>query len=182
MTVVPCTITRAREIIRLHHRHNRPPVGGLFALAAELDGELVGVAMVGRPVARMLQDRFTAEVTRTCTLPSAPKGAVSFLYAACRRVAFALGYRKLITYTLASESGASLRGAGWQMEAELKPRAGWDTPSRRRAAGTVDNTAKRRWAASVPETPQKPSLSEMKGGRHEQESHDSRGVQDSLGI
>jgi hypothetical protein len=117
-------------------------------MAAELDGETIGVAIVGRPVARALQDGFTAEVTRTCTLPGAPKGAVSFLYSACRRAAFALGYRKLITYTLASESGASLRGAGWQMEMELKPRPGWDAPSRKRGEGTVDNVAKRRWAAT----------------------------------
>ena len=147
MKIVPCTIKRAREIVREYHRHNRPPVSGIFAIAAELDGKLVGVAIVGRPVARRLQNGFIAEVTRTCTLPSAPKGAVSFLYAACRRAAFALGYRKLITYTLQSESGASLRGAGWQMELKLKPRAGWDTPSRRRANGTVDGVAKLRWSA-----------------------------------
>ncbi len=145
MMVVPCTIQRAREIVRVHHRHNRPPVSGLFALAAELDGELVGVAIVGRPVARALQDGKTAEVTRTCTLPGAPKGAVSFLYAACRRAAHALGYREIITYTLATESGASLRGAGWQMELELRPRSEWNTPARKRGPGTVDHVTKRRW-------------------------------------
>jgi hypothetical protein len=89
MKVIPCTISRAKEIVREHHRHNRPPVSGLFALAAELDGVMIGVAIVGRPVARRLQDGITAEVTRTCTLPGAPKGTVSFLYSACRRVAWA---------------------------------------------------------------------------------------------
>jgi hypothetical protein len=158
MKVIPCTIKRAREIVRDYHRHNRPPVSGLFALAAELSGEIIGVAIVGRPIARGLQDGFTAEVTRTCTLPCAPKGAVSFLYAACRRAAFALGYRKLITYTLQSESGASLCGAGWQMELELKPRSGWDTPSRRRAKGTVDGVAKLRWSV----------LKSQEGGRDDE--------------
>jgi len=149
MKVVPCTITRAKEIVSEYHRHNRPPVSGLFALAAESDGKTIGVAIVGRPIARGLQDGFTAEVTRTCTLPDAPKGTVSFLYSASRRAAHALGYRKVITYTLQSESGAALRGAGWQLELELKPRPGWDTPSRHRETGTVDNIGKRRWSACL---------------------------------
>ena len=153
MKVIPCTISRAKEIVREHHRHNRPPVSGLFALAAELDGVMIGVAIVGRPVARRLQDGITAEVTRTCTLPGAPKGTVSFLYSACRRVAFSLGYRKVITYTLASESGASLRGAGWQMELELKPSRPWNVPSRHREPGTTDGLAKRRWSTRYPGAP-----------------------------
>jgi len=151
MKVIPCTISRAREVVRFHHRHNRPPVSGLFAIAAEMDGEMIGVAIVGRPVARKLQDGFTAEVTRTCTLPVAPKGTVSFLYAACRRAAFAIGYRKLITYTLQSESGASLRGAGWQLELNLAPSRPWNVPSRPRKPGTVDGVAKTRWSVSAPE-------------------------------
>ena len=149
MKVIPCSIQRAREIVREYHRHNRPPLSGLFALGAELDGVWIGVAIVGRPVARKLQDGFTAEVTRTCTITGAPKGTVSFLYAACRSAAFALGYLKVITYTLASESGASLRGAGWQLELELKPRSPWDTPARPRMSGTVDRVAKRRWSVSA---------------------------------
>lgn len=149
MKVVPCTIQRAKEIVRQYHRHNKPPVSGLFAIGAAHEGKLIGVAIVGRPVARALDDGETAEVTRTCTLPGAPKGAVSFLYAACRRAARTHGYSKVITYTLQSESGASLRGAGWQMELELKPRSGWDTPARRREAGTVDNTAKLRWGVAT---------------------------------
>ncbi len=147
MNVVPCTISRAREVVRIHHRHNRPPVSGLFAIAAEANGELVGVAIVGRPVSRVLDDGRTAEVTRVCTLPDAPKGACSFLYAACRRAALTHGFKRLITYTLATESGASLRGAGWQMEMELRPRSEWSTPARRRERGTVDHVAKRRWRA-----------------------------------
>lgn len=149
MKVVPCTISRAREVVRAYHRHNRPPVSGLFAIAAEAEGRMVGVAIVGRPVARALQDGFTAEVTRTCTLPGAPKGTVSFLYAACRRAAHTLGYRDVITYTLQSESGASLRGAGWQMELELRARSEWSTPARPREKGTVDRVAKKRWRATA---------------------------------
>lgn len=157
MTLALCTITDAKRFIAQYHRHNRPPVSALFALALEHDGEVVGVATVGRPVARMLQDGRTVEVTRTCTKPGAPKGAVSKLYSLCARAAFALGWQRCVTYTLQSESGASLRGAGWQMELELPATAGWTRPSR--AAGrdlkpllkdilppdATDGVAKRRW-------------------------------------
>ena len=146
MKVVPLTIKRANEIISEYHRHNRPTSGGLFAIGAMNDDELVGAAIVGRPVARMLDNQFTAEVTRTCTTPTAPKNTTSFLYGACRRIAFSMGYKKVITYTLQTESGASLRGAGWQMELELKPRSGWNTPSRPRRGLATDNVGKIRWA------------------------------------
>jgi hypothetical protein len=147
LNVVPLTIKRANEVVGEYHRHNKPTSGGLFAIGALHNGELVGAAIVGRPVARHLDNKFTAEVTRTCVMPSAPKNTTSFLYGACRRIAFSMGYEKVITYTLQTESGASLRGAGWQMELELAPRSGWDTPSRRRKPGTVDGVGKRRWCS-----------------------------------
>ena len=122
---VPMTITAAKEHVRMHHRHNKPPAGGLFAIGVSDGEKLVGVAIVGRPIARRLDDGSTCEVTRCCVIDGAPKGACSFLYARAWRAAKAIGYRKLITYTLQSESGASLRGAGWKVAAQL--RAG--TPS-----------------------------------------------------
>ncbi len=149
MKVVPLTIKRANEIVSEYHRHNLPTSGGLFAIGAMEGEELMGVAIVGRTVARMLDNQFTAEVTRTCTIPTAPRNTTSFLYGACRRIAQMMGYKKVITYTLQSESGASLRGAGWQMELELPARSGWDTPVRPRRKGTVENTAKRRWIAKL---------------------------------
>lgn len=154
MTLRPCTMTDAKVFIAKHHRHNRPSLGGIFALALEHEGEIVAVAMVGRPVARMLCDGKTVEVTRACTSPAAPKGAVSKLYSHCARAAHALGWTRCITTTLTTESGASLRGAGWQMELEIPATAGWDRPSRRRGAlplfddpRNVDGIAKRRWVA-----------------------------------
>jgi L-amino acid N-acyltransferase YncA len=96
-----------------HHRHHQPPQGGIFAVAVS-DGEKVrGVAIVGRPVARMASDGWTAEVTRVCT--DGARNACSMLYRAAWRACRAMGYRKLITYTLAQEGGASLRGAGFQL-------------------------------------------------------------------
>jgi len=147
MSIVPCTITDAKRFIALHHRHNRPPVSALFAIGLEHDGELIGVATVGRPVARNLDNGRVVEVTRTCVVDGAPLGAVSKLYAACRRAAGVLGWEKCYTYTLVSESGASLRGAGWQLELEIPARPGWDRPGRPRKPGTVDGVAKRRWVA-----------------------------------
>ena len=85
--------------------------GHKFSIGCAKDGELVGVAIVGRPVSRYLDDGWTLEVNRLCT--TGEKNACSILYAASARAAKAMGYRKIITYTLDSESGSSLRAAGW---------------------------------------------------------------------
>lgn len=129
MTIVPCTVKDAAVYIRAHHRHHRAPTGGLFALAVEHEGSMRGVAVVGRPVARALADGRTAEVTRLCT--DGTPNACSMLYGAAWRAARALGYRRLVTYTLASEPGASLRGAGWTLIGEAGG-GSWSRPSRPR--------------------------------------------------
>lgn len=113
-------LSEAMDLVTNFHRHNKAPSGGLFCLGVSDGGRLVGVAIVGRPVARKLDDCQTAEVTRCCVLEDAPKGTCSFLYARAWQAAKALGWRKMITYTLQAESGASLRGAGWKVVAELK--------------------------------------------------------------
>jgi hypothetical protein len=106
------TITEAKAYVARVHRHHRPPVSGLFAVGCALGEEVVGVAVVGRPVARMLDDGWTAEVTRVAT--NGTPNACSVLYGACWRAARALGWRKLITYTLPEEGGASLRASNWR--------------------------------------------------------------------
>lgn len=113
LTLQPVTFAEACAFVRTHHRHHEPPVGWLFGCAVNDGGTVVGVAMVGRPVARMLQDGYTAEVTRLCT--DGTPHAASMLYGACWRAAKALGYRRLITYILADEPGTSLRAAGWRL-------------------------------------------------------------------
>jgi hypothetical protein len=102
----------AQSFIARHHRHNIPSISSIFNVGLEQDGELVGVAMVGLPKARKLMDGETLEVTRTC-VSGEVKNANSMLYGACARAAAALGWGQLITYTLPSESGASLKAAGW---------------------------------------------------------------------
>lgn len=116
LRVVPVTVKAAKLYVARWHRHHDPPQGGLWALGAVRDdvADLCGVAIVGRPVARSLQDGFTCEVIRLATDES--RNACSFLYGAVRRAAQVLGYRRCITYTLARESGASLRGCGADAE------------------------------------------------------------------
>lgn len=111
MRITPITLREASAFVEKHHRHHKPPQGALFAIAASEGDQVVGVAIVGRPVARLANDGWTAEVTRLCTIGN--KNACSMLYGASWRAARAMGYRKLITYTLPEEGGASLRGAGW---------------------------------------------------------------------
>lgn len=116
LRLAPISLREANAFVLRHHRHHRPVVGHKVALACVRADtcEVVGVAILGRPVARHLDDGETIEVTRVATDGTA--NACSFLYGAARRAARALGYRRVITYTLPEESGASLRGAGWVLD------------------------------------------------------------------
>lgn len=149
LQAVPITLREASAFVRNFHRHNKAPQGAVFAVGASDGDRLVGVAIVGRPVARALDNSETAEVLRCCVIEDAPKGACSFLYARCWKACKAIGWRRLITYTLQSESGSSLRGAGWKVVAELSARAesGWaNRPGREWQA--VVGQAKLRWEAA----------------------------------
>ena len=151
--ISPTTISDAKAFVELYHRHNKPPVGGLFAVAADEGALRVGVAIVGRPVARRVQNGTTAEITRVCVREDAPKGTNSALYAACWRAARALGWLRLITYTLQEESGASLRGAGFRRVKDLPAnRPGMWMTREGRAAQDVVGLAKVLWeqTAGVP--------------------------------
>ena len=143
---MPITLTEAIAFVANFHRHNKAPRGGLFAVGCSDGNRLIGVAIVSRPVARALDDGETAEVVRCCVLADAQKGACSFLYSRCWQAARALGWRSLITYTLQVESGASLRGAGWNVVAQLKPRdaGGWQSRPGREWQAVVGQ-AKLRW-------------------------------------
>jgi len=144
LSIVPMTLREARAFVSAHHRHHRAPQGGLFAIGCAANDQIVGVAIVGKPVARMLADGWTAEVTRLCTIGA--HNACSMLYGACWRAARALGWRRLVTYTLPEEGGASLRAAGWRVVAETGG-GSWDRPSRPRV-DTHPTQAKLRWEAA----------------------------------
>jgi len=148
--VRPITRDAANAFIRQHHRHGRKVVGHKFALAGYCNGVLFGVVMVGRPTSRVLQQQdnqgLVAEITRLCVAPDAPRNACSFLYGAARRVWQTMGGTKIITYTLQRESGDSVRGAGFTIEAMVAPRghvSGWGYRGRNDDA--VYDEPKLRW-------------------------------------
>lgn len=129
LQTMPMDLEGANEFVERHHRHHKPVVGHKFSIGAALDGELVGVVIVGRPVARRRDDGETLEVTRLCS--TGEKNVCSFLYGAAARAAFALGYRRIGTYIRSDEPGISLTAAGWRMIGETPGRS-WSVPSRPR--------------------------------------------------
>jgi hypothetical protein len=127
--IAPVSLANANAFVEAHHRHHKKVVGHKFSIGLYLGDALRGVAIVGRPVSRHRDDGFTLEVNRCCT--DGIDNGCSMLYGAARRAAFAMGYRKLITYTLADESGSSLNGAGWKCLGERRG-GSWSVPSRPR--------------------------------------------------
>ena len=142
--VVPMELADANAFVVRHHRHHGAVRGHKFSQGVVTsDGQLRGVAITGRPNARSLQDGWTLEVTRVAT--DGCKDASSALYGAAARAVFALGYRKVVTYNLKSESGTSLKAAGYRVVAEVKGRS-WSCQSRPRVdKTTVQLQDKLRW-------------------------------------
>jgi hypothetical protein len=135
LLAVPLKLKEANAFVDNFHRHNKPVQGARFAIGAEWDGLLVGVAIVGRPVQYKLDGNRTAEVLRVCTdgVDRTTKdrhgeehtlAVCSFLYQRCWQAWRAMGGTRLITYTLESEPGSSLKGAGWRVVAEVPPSSG----------------------------------------------------------
>jgi hypothetical protein len=145
LVVVPMTLAEANAFIAAHHRHHKPAVGHLFSVGAAESEDVVGVAVVGRPVSRMLDDGWTAEVTRLATDGS--RNACSFLYGACWRAAKAIGYKKIVTYTLPEEGGASIRAAGWTCIGEAGG-GSWSRKTRPRV-DTHPTQVKIRWEQTI---------------------------------
>ena len=114
MRIVPITLKAANAFVSDYHRHHKPSVGHKFSIGLNEDGKLIGVAIMGRPVARGSDDGFTIEVARLCT--NGTKNACSMLYQAAARSSKELGYRKIQTYILQIEAGTSLKASGWKLE------------------------------------------------------------------
>lgn len=159
LALCPVTIREARHFVGEHHRHHQPPQGGLFAVAVSCQRTgvagtvstmpfIIGVAIVGRPVAPGRQDGYTAEVTRLCVLEGFPN-ACSMLYGASWRAARSLGYRRIGTYIRKDEPGTSLKAAGWRLIAEIAARS-WEksNPSRPRVDKT-EIVQRQLWEASA---------------------------------
>lgn len=129
LQIVPVSLEDANLFVARFHRHHKPVVGHKFSIGVSRDAELAGVCIVSRPVSRHRQDGFTLEVSRCCT--DGTRNACSMLYRAAWRAAAAIGYKKLITYTLPEEGGASLRGAGFKFVG-INRGGSWNVPSRPR--------------------------------------------------
>ncbi|MBO2608229.1 XF1762 family protein [Shewanella algae] len=131
--VRPISIKEANAFIKEHHRHHRPTIRncGKWALAA-VDGlgSTVGVMIAGNPVSATYMDGLTIEITRLCVKEKAPKGTCSFLLSRCCKIWAEMGGERVITYTLDSESGASLKGAGWKNVGTVKPHKRWQNKSK----------------------------------------------------
>lgn len=112
LEIVPVTLAEANAFVDRYHRHHKPVTGHKFSVGVADGEKIVGVAIVGRPVSRYLDDGWTLEVTRCCT--DGTRNACSMLYGAAWRAAKAMGYKKVVTYILQSENGASLRASGYK--------------------------------------------------------------------
>lgn len=141
----PISLREAAAWIDKNHRHHKAPQGMKFAIAAEVAGETRGVIVVGRPVARGHDPAAVAEITRCCTIGD--PNLCTFLYGAAARASEAMGYARIVTYTLESEGGASLRAAGFRHDG-LTAGGSWDTPARRRSdKAPIDR--KKRWVRDL---------------------------------
>jgi hypothetical protein len=144
-------LAEANALVESWHRHHKPAVGHRFSIGVMDDeGVLHGAAIIGRPVARMVSSRDVAEVTRLVT--DGTKNACSLLYAASARMAAAGGYKRIQTYILGDETGASLRAAGWTYEGETGG-GDWNRPSRGDRRTDQPMTIKGRWSKTLSERP-----------------------------
>jgi hypothetical protein len=144
LTVCEVTLEEANAYVAQHHRHSLPTVGHKWSIAAVADEHIVGVAIIGRPVNRVLDDGWTMEALRVCT--TGHPNACSFLYGASWRIVKAHGYLHVVTYVKDDETAASVRAAGWLVEGTTKGRE-WDTPARPRERGKREVSNRRRYGA-----------------------------------
>lgn len=154
-TIKPISLKTANQYIEQNHRHHKAVQGHKFSEGLYDGDNLIGVAICGRPVSRYMDNGDTLEVTRLCTMGD--KNACSMLYSACARIAREMGYKKIITYILKSEHGASLKASGWKYEAD-SPGGSWTCKSRPREVtmytlfGNVEKYSteeKERWAKEL---------------------------------
>ena len=143
-TIRPIHLRKANAFVKAHHRHNGGVQGAKFAISLlDEQGELIGVGIAGRPVGRILDDGLTLEITRVCVLPD-HKNASSMIYGRLIKIGKGFGYKRIITYTLATESGASLRAVG-AIPSAVVTGGGWNRKGRTRQEQPIYEEKKIRW-------------------------------------
>lgn len=142
LQIVPLELREANQKVADWHRHHKPVQGHRFSIGAMDNGELVGAAIVGRPVARLVNSKEVVEITRLVT--NGHKNVCSFLYSAAARIAREMGYKKIQTYILDTENGTSLTASGWTCEGVgFGGGTGWQNRPGRRMDQPVSK--KKRW-------------------------------------
>ena len=141
--VIPLTLKEANQLVSQWHRHHKPVVGCRFCIGAANGLDLVGAAICGRPISRMVCHQSVLEVTRLVT--NGNPNACSFLYGACARIAKEMGFQKIQTYVLEEELGTSLKAAGWKFEA-LTGGGNWNHPGRKGRRTDQPLGRKQRWS------------------------------------
>lgn len=148
LRLVPISLDVANEHVAAWHRHNDPVVQCIYRVGVADDkGVLRAVAIVENPKARGNADGDTVEITRVAS--DGTKNACSMLYGACARAAFALGYRRVITYIQGDEPGTSLAASGYRLIASRPARKGWDTVSRPRDNSTYRSVQRQLWEVAA---------------------------------
>lgn len=165
---VPYDSRAKRYLTASDHYLDNPPPGALFAIGVRdganglFDepigvGELLGLCVVGRPVARALaQDGSVGEVTRLHLRVGLPHGTASSVLRRAGEVARARGMRALIAYhDRTRHTGCVYRKAGFRRDGVTEPkrteRSGWGSRRRSQSAIEASSTPKRRWRLSVSE-------------------------------
>lgn len=125
MKIIPITLKEANSFVVKYHRHHKEVVGCKFCIAVVNEGEIKGVAICGRPVSRKLDNGLTVEVNRLCV--NDIKNGCSKLYSACARIAKEIGFERIITYILKSETGISLKASGWNLDCDSSGGKQWNS-------------------------------------------------------
>lgn len=133
--IIPIGLKEANRFVAEKHRHHKPVRGYKFGVGLKCNGTLIGVAICGRPLSRHYDNGFVIEVSRVCT--DGTKNACSKLYSACARIAKEMGYTKIITYILASETGVSLKASGWQCEEKNVGGKAWNSSGKNTRTNVV---------------------------------------------
>tara|TARA_R100000455_G_C6153525_1_gene41717 strand:- start:20 stop:484 length:465 start_codon:yes stop_codon:yes gene_type:complete len=146
---IPLTLKKANDFVTEHHRHSKRCRGHKFSIGANYEGDMIGVAMCGRPLSRRLDEQFTLEVLRVCIKEPIIKNACSFLYGRCARIWREMGGKKILTYTLEHESGSSMKAVGWkrfetQDHFKKGKYKGWKTRDKREAQ-SFNSSVMYRW-------------------------------------